>query len=277
MTESAQKSIREALRAAQAALTPAAGEEAARETRLFFCHVLGWDMARLIAHQNDIFPGECARVLDAMIVRRLAGEPLQYILGEWELMGLTFAVDARALIPRQDTETLVEAALARIRACGYRTALDLCCGTGCIGISLAKLSGVSVMLADISAAALALARENAAKNGVSASFVQTDLFSAIEERFDLIACNPPYLSEADMASLQREVRFEPALALYGGPDGLDFYRRIRAHYAKHLNPGGTLLLEVGAGQAGAVCSMFGNASDVLRDLNGVERVVRICC
>ena len=107
--------------------------------------------------------------------------------------------------------------------------------------------------------------------------MQTDLFSAIEERFDLIACNPPYLSEADMASLQREVRFEPALALYGGPDGLDFYRHIRAHYAKHLNPGGTLLLEVGAGQAGAVCSMFGNASDVLRDLNGVERVVRICC
>ena len=111
MTEQKQKTIREALRAAQAALAPVAAEEAAREARLFFCHAFGWDAARLLSRQNDVFPGECEKKLEAMLKRRLAGEPLQYILGEWELMGLPFAVDARALIPRQDTETLIETAL----------------------------------------------------------------------------------------------------------------------------------------------------------------------
>lgn len=276
MTEQKQKTIREALCAAQAALAPVAAEEAARETRLFFCHAFGWDAARLLSRQNDVFPGEYEKTLETMLKRRLAGEPLQYILGEWELMGLPFAVDARALIPRQDTETLIETALGLIRERGYRTALDLCCGTGCIGISLAKLSGVSATLADISAGALALARENAEKNGVCARFVETDLFSNIKDTFDLIACNPPYLSDADMAALQREVRFEPALALYGGADGLDFYRRIAAEYAAHLAPGGALLMEVGFGQAADVCAMFGKTAYAVHDLCGVERVVVVC-
>ncbi len=276
VTEQTCKTIREALRAAQAALAPVAGEEAAREARLFFCHALGWDMARLLSRQSDIFPGEYEKMLEEMLARRLAGEPLQYILGEWELMGLPFRVDARALIPRQDTETLVEAALGLIKERGYRTVLDLCCGTGCIGISLAALSGAAVTLADISVDALALARENAEKNGVCARVMETDLFSNITGSFDLIACNPPYLSDADMAALQREVRFEPALALYGGEDGLDFYRRIRTEYAAHLNQRGALLLEVGFGQAAAVCALFGENAYVLRDLCGVERVVAVC-
>ena len=276
VTEQTCKTIREALRAAQAALAPVAGEEAAREARLFFCHALGWDMARLLSRQSDIFPGEYEKMLEEMLARRLAGEPLQYILGEWELMGLPFRVDARALIPRQDTETLVEAALGLIKERGYRTVLDLCCGTCCIGISLAALSGAAVTLADISVDALALARENAEKNGVCARVMETDLFSNITGSFDLIACNPPYLSDADMAALQREVRFEPALALYGGEDGLDFYRRIRTEYAAHLNQRGALLLEVGFGQAAAVCALFGENAYVLRDLCGVERVVAVC-
>ena len=276
VTEQTCKTIREALRAAQAALAPVAGEEAAREARLFFCHALGWDMARLLSRQSDIFPGEYEKMLEEMLARRLAGEPLQYILGEWELMGLPFRVDARALIPRQDTETLVEAALGLIKERGYRTVLDLCCGTGCIGISLAALSGAAVTLADISVDALALARENAEKNGVCARVMETDLFSNITGSFDLIVCNPPYLSDADMAALQREVRFEPALALYGGEDGLDFYRRIRTEYAAHLNQRGALLLEVGFGQAAAVCALFGENAYVLRDLCGVERVVAVC-
>ena len=124
--------------------------------------------------------------------------------------------------------------------------------------------------------ALALARENAEKNGVCARVMETDLFSNITGSFDLIACNPPYLSDADMAALQREVRFEPALALYGGEDGLDFYRRIRTEYAAHLNQRGALLLEVGFGQAAAVCALFGENAYVLRDLCGVERVVAVC-
>lgn len=176
-------------------------------------------------------------MLGEMLARRLAGEPLQYILGEWELMGLPFRVDARALIPRQDTEMLVEAALGLIKERGYRTVLDLCCGTGCIGISLAALSGAAVTLADISADALALARENAEKNGVCARMTETNLFSNIKRSFDLIACNPPYLSDADMAALQREVRFEPALALYGGADGLDFTAASARSMRRTSTPG----------------------------------------
>ena len=245
-------------------------------------------MARLLSRQTDIFPGEYEKMLGEMLARRLAGEPLQYILGEWELMGLPFRVDARALIPRQDTETLVEAALGLIKERGYRTVLDLCCGTGCIGISLAALSGAAVTLADISADALALARENAEKNGVCARVTETNLFSNIKRSFDLIACNPPYLSDADMAALQREVRFEPALALYGGADGLDFYRRIRTEYAAHLNPGGALLLEVGFGQAAAVmrCAIsvawngwwpYAEAPAYARCAARLPSAVRMCC
>ncbi len=276
MAEAAGKTIRQALRAAEAALAPVAGEEAAAEARFFFCHALGWDAARLLSRQNDIFPGKSREAIAAMLARRLRGEPLQYILGEWELMGLPFRVDARALIPRQDTETLCEAALALIKDRGYRTALDLCCGTGCIGVSLAALGGVAVTMADVSPEALSLARENAAMNGVAARFAESDMFSAVEEKFDLIACNPPYLSAADMASLQREVRFEPALALYGGEDGLGFYRRIRQGYEAHLNPGGALLMEVGFGQAAAVMAMFGGGAYAVRDLSKTERVVVVC-
>ena len=257
-------------------LAPAAGEDARFEARLMAAETLDVRPNELPGLRDEAAPAAARERAEEMLRRRLLGEPLQYILGEWELMGLPFAVDARALIPRQDTETLIETALGLIRERGYRTVLDLCCGTGCIGISLAKLFGVSATLADISAGALALARENAEKNGVCARFVETDLFSNIKDTFDLIACNPPYLSDADMAALQREVRFEPALALYGGADGLDFYRRIAAEYAAHIAPGGVLLMEVGFGQAADVCAMFGKTAYAVRDLCGVERVVVVC-
>ena len=273
MSEQENMSIRQALGAAQAALVPVAGEEAAREARLFFCHALGWDTAALLSRQNDIFPGKCKAGLEAMLKRRLSGEPIQYILGEWAFMGLPFKVDERALIPRQDTETLCETALALIKERSYHTALDLCCGTGCIGISLAALGGVRVTLGDISPDALALAGENASLNNVAVQPVETDMFSNIPGRFDLIACNPPYLPGAEMDVLQREVRFEPALALYGGADGLDFYRRIQGEYRAHLNPGGALLMEVGYRQAAQVQAMFGAGAYTVRDLCGVERVV----
>lgn len=278
MPEQNKNTIGMALGAATAALAPVAAEEAAREARLFFCHALGLGMGELLLRQNDIFPGQCAEKLEAMLVRRLQGEPLQYILGEWGLMGLSFTVNARALIPRQDTETLCETALALITQRGYKTALDLCCGTGCIGISLAVLGGAKATLADISPDALALARENAVRNDVAVRLIETDLFSNInnKEQFDVIACNPPYLSAADMAALQREVRFEPALALYGGADGLDFYRRIQKEYKRHLAPGGALLLEVGFGQAAAVCALFGENAYAVRDVCGVERVIVVC-
>ncbi len=210
--------------------------------------------------------------LQVLLASRLTGRPLQYILGEWEFMGLSFKTDARALIPRQDTETLVETCLALIRGRGYKSCLDLCCGSGCIGISLARLSGVRVSLADISKAALSLARENASLNRVSPEFIQSDLLANVRTRYDLIACNPPYLSDADMRSLQKEVTFEPAGALHGGADGLDFYRALAANAMDYLNPGGALALEVGFGQAEAVSRLL-LKTERTRDLNGIERVV----
>ena len=185
-------------------------------------------------------------------------------------MGLPFYTRPCALIPRQDTETLCEEALS----IGGKTLLDLCCGTGCIGVSLAKLGGFEVTFGDISPDCLALARENAALNGVSGKFLLTDMFSDISEGYDLICVNPPYIPTSELASLQAEVKREPRLALDGGADGLDFYRRISRDYAAHLNPGGALLMEVGAGQAEDVAAMFPKA-EIIKDICGIERVVAV--
>ena len=185
-------------------------------------------------------------------------------------MGLPFYTRPCALIPRQDTETLCEEALS----IGGKTLLDLCCGTGCIGVSLAKLGGFEVTFGDISPDCLGLARENAALNGVAGSFVLTDMFGNISDSFDLICVNPPYIPTSELASLQAEVKREPALALDGGADGLDFYRRISRDYAAHLNPGGALLMEVGAGQAADVAAMFPKA-EIIKDICGIERVVAV--
>ena len=187
-------------------------------------------------------------------------------------MGLRFKTDARALIPRQDTETLCEEAIALIKRRGYKTCLDLCAGSGCIGISIANICGTEVTLADISEAALSLCRENAEANGVSIRTIKTDMFDEITDKYDIIVCNPPYLTANDMASLQRELTFEPANALYGGVDGLDFYRRIARDYAQRLNDGGALALEVGIHQAEEVAKMLGGAR-IVKDVCGIERAV----
>lgn len=197
---------------------------------------------------------------DALVRRRREGEPLQYVLGEWDFWGLTFKVDRRALIPRPDTELLCERALRFLH--GGERVLDLCCGSGCIGIALAKNRSIDLISADISADALSLTRENATQNGVELTAVQSDLFSAIEGTFDLIVCNPPYLNGEEMRSLDSSLRFEPALALDGGEDGLTFYRRIRREFDAYLNPSGVLLLEIGYEQEQAVCVLFDGAECV---------------
>ena len=194
--------------------------------------------------------------LNAMLRRRAAGEPVQYILERADFMGLTFHVDRRVLIPRQDTETLVEHALIAVTALPRPTVLDLCTGSGCVGLSLKSLAP---------RAQVTLRRGS--------------LYEAVgRERFDVIVSNPPYIPHIDLANLQREVRHEPVMALDGGADGLDFYRRIAAGAPDHLNPGGSLYLEVGIGEAGAVLGLLRQSvqcadSGVIKDLNGIDRVV----
>ena len=227
-----------------------------------------------------------AERLEAMLARRAAGEPVQYVTGRADFMGYTFYVDSRVLIPRADTENLVEFAAECLRA-RYAEArrplavLDVCTGSGAIGLSLAKLCPfVRVTLADLSADALAVAARSAAALGADAALVQGDLFAPVAgHAFDMIACNPPYIPRGDLDGLQREVRREPRLALDGGTDGLDFYRRIAAEADALLAPGGSIVLEVGIHQADMVRQMLAdspiapNATGIRKDLQGIDRVV----
>jgi len=256
------------------ALLPAAEEEASEQARILVAHVLGCSVGTLVLRGEDLLQEEQQARLEKLLSRRLNREPLQYLLGEWEFMGLPFRVDENVLIPRQDTETLCETALSLIKEKGYKRVLDLCCGSGCVGISIQHYSGVEVVSSDISPACVALTKENAALNRADITAVESSWFENVPGRFDLILSNPPYLTGEDMQSLQPEVTYEPALALYGGEDGLSAYRAIREGYQACLNPGGMLLMEVGMGQAEDVLTLFGGG-DTVKDLLGVDRVVCI--
>ena len=229
--------------------------------------------------QNALSHAQLTR-MNELLRRRTSGEPIQYILGRADFMGQRFYVDNRVLIPRQDTETLVENVIIALRGKHAPQVLDLCCGSGAIGISIkALVPGAIVTLADISGDALEVARRNARELGADVTLRRGDLFRAVgKEKFDLIVCNPPYIRSDEMGTLQKEVRFEPALALDGGVDGLDFYRRIAEAAPMHLSPDGCIYLEVGEGEAQDVLDMLRAAlspsqSGVLHDLNGIERVV----
>ncbi len=229
--------------------------------------------------ERSLSPEEHER-LEALLQRRVQGEPVQYLLHSACFMGLNFYVDSRVLIPRQDTETLVEAVIVALRPLEKPRMLDLCAGSGAIGLSVKTLvPGADVTLADCSRDALEVVRENARRLGVDVELRHGDLFRAVwHQKFDLIASNPPYIPTGDLPLLQREVQREPRLALDGGGDGLEFYRRIAADAPEHLNPGGSIYLEVGAGQADAVRALLTERMEcaeagVINDLNGIPRVV----
>lgn len=229
--------------------------------------------------ERSLSPEEHER-LEALLQRRVQGEPVQYLLHSACFMGLNFYVDSRVLIPRQDTETLVEAVIVALRQLEKPRMLDLCAGSGAIGLSVKTLvPGADVTLADCSRDALEVVRENARRLGVDVEIRHGDLFRAVwHQKFDLIASNPPYIPTGDLPLLQREVQREPQLALDGGGDGLEFYRRIAADAPEHLNPGGSIYLEVGAGQADAVRALLTERMEcaeagAINDLNGIPRVV----
>ena len=215
---------------------------------------------------------------ERMVARREKREPLQYILGSQSFMGFSFKTDPRALIPRNDTEALCEEALRHIRP-GDRV-LDLCTGTGALGIAVKKLCPKAIVTAtDISEAALSLAEENARSLQADVRFLQGDLFAPVAgEEFEVIVSNPPYIPEALRGRLQAEVEKEPALALFAGEDGLDFYRRIAREAPAYLAPQGWLCLEVGDGEAEAVAALLKTNFEsvrILPDLNGLNRVVSV--
>lgn len=268
--------------AARAELERAGNPDAQVDARLLVCGLCDLAPGRLAGICGQEMPAALHAELERRLDRRLSGEPLQYIEGAAYFMGLKFAVDSRVLIPRQDTETLCEQALTFLRGYTGAEVLDLCTGSGAIAISVARLQpGLRVTATDMSSDALSVASENAHLNGVYVRFMQGNLFEPVaEERFDAILCNPPYLTADDMAHLQTEVACEPRMALFGGEDGLMFYRRLAHEVYRHLKPGGYALFEVGDGQAAEVLRLMSEnamcaASGTVKDLLGVERVVWI--
>ena len=214
-----------------------------------------------------------------MLNRRAAREPLQYIFGRVPFFNIALKTDRRALIPRDETALLTELAVSLIRQKGYRTLLDLGTGSGAIALACKfNVPALAVCAADISSDALALAEENARELNLGVELKQSDCFSALDGRtFDCILSNPPYIAQADLEKLERELSFEPQNALDGGPDGLDFYRIIIAQAADHLNAGGMLMFEMGAGQRETIEYLLLKAefSDitVTKDYAGIERII----
>lgn len=252
------------------------------DAELLLCHVLGKDRLYLYVHFDQPLYGPELTAFRELVKQRGARVPVAYILGEKGFMGLSFKVSPAVLIPRPDTELLVEAVLETVMPLGDPRLLDLGTGSGAIIVSLlAKCPQATGVAVDLSAPALAVAAENAKINGVAAraTFLQGDLFAPLspQDRFDAIASNPPYIPAADVDALAPEVQTEPRLALDGGRDGLDYYRRLAALAPNYIKPGGLLALEIGIGQQETVPALLVAAGwsvqPVRRDYGGVPRVV----
>ena len=238
------------------------------------CHVLGCGRASLRL-RREISDKEYGEML-GIAKERATGRPLCQITGYTEFLGLKIEVNGDVLCPRPETELLAEQAILYLKNKKCARALDLCTGSGCIAIALAKFTNAQITASDVSEKALNTARGNAANCGAEINFVLSDAFEKIEGEFDLIISNPPYIPTADIEDLEREVRdFEPRIALDGGEDGLDFYRIIADKAGDLIKDGGLLLLECGEGQAKDVADMLrGFSCSIIKDLQGIDRIVK---
>ena len=260
---------------------------------LLLLHVLGRDRAWLYAHPEEVLPGLDAHRFLSLILRRASGEPTQHITGKQEFWGLEFEVTPDVLIPRPETEHVIEVALDRLALREIRAGrkptlagdgleiVDVGTGSGCIAVALAKeLPGARVVGTDISEAALAVARRNAARNGFAdrITFLKTDLLGGAGVEYELVVSNPPYIGRKEKETLMREIRdHEPELALYGGEEGYEFYADLIAQAHQTLKPGGLLVLELGHDSLPAVQPLldFPNWTNVgaTKDLAGIDRVI----
>ena len=294
-------SVKEILNIGQRRLQDAGVSDAALDSKLLYCFMRNITRTQLILMYQNVLEDRLCDEYFRLIDERASGKPLQYITGTQEFMGLEFDVNESVLIPRQDTETMVEDVISVIKDGALRgeslegtgrrewDILDLCTGSGAIGISLAKLlTGVKVNVtcSDVSKAALEVARKNAGKLGVSKNikFAEGDMFAPFDGRFkkkkfDLIVSNPPYIESDVIPTLQTEVKdHEPMSALDGGDDGLDFYRIIAGEAGGFLKKRGVLFLEIGCDQGNAVRELLteaGGYSDIrcLKDLAGRDRII----
>ncbi len=268
---------RELMGKGEAFLKKAGIADAREDAWLLLAMVCKIDRNFYYMHMNEELPEPAQAEYTSVLQKRAKRIPLQHMTGEQEFMGLRFLVNSDVLIPRQDTEILVEEAIKKIRP--GMDVLDVCTGSGCIIISIAKnISGIRAAALDISREALLVAKNNAKLHGVSIEFLESDLFAEIHGTYDVIISNPPYIPTDEIDTLMPEVReFEPHLALDGSQDGLLFYRRILDEAQYHLKPGGHLLFEIGCDQGQAVCGLLKQAGyseiAVAKDLAGLDRVV----
>lgn len=282
MTQVTQQTIRELLLQAQQQLISSLvieRDEARLEAQLLLQTTLNVDRAWLISHETDTLAANIHAVFEASLLRRLQGEPMAYILGYREFFGLELMVTADTLIPRPDTETLVEAALAKLSQHANKAILDLGTGTGAIALAIAKhRKNTDVTAVDASAAALEIAKNNAHRlNIANVQFQASNWFDALEhQRFDIIVSNPPYIEQNNIHLKQGDLRFEPLSALASGVDGLDDIRHIISNCLVYLNPQGWLMLEHGYNQAEAVTDLMADIGLVditsIQDLGGNDRV-----
>ena len=265
--------VSELYRRTKAELEALGNEAAPFESAALIQNVCGFSRSDLIINPNAEAEDGWIQKIGGLVKQRAEGVPLQYLLGEWSFLGSVFKVGQGVLIPRDDTEVAVEA------ACEF---LDLCSGSGIIAVTLKKLfPDSSVTALEISPAALSYLKENAKLNRADIEIIGGDVFSDFEKfsnaRFDLIISNPPYIKTDDIASLQREVQFEPKLALDGGADGLDFYRTITKNWSRKLKSGGMLIFELGENEADAARRLMLEAgfTDIRThpDLGGTYRAI----
>ena len=269
---------REAVEFGTKCLTDAGVPDAALDAWYLLQMVCKIERSYYYVHGEEDITQDAQKEYEIAVQKRAEHIPLQYIIGEQEFMGLRFKVNSNVLIPRQDTETLVEQVLKIVKP-GMKV-LDLCTGSGCVLISVLKNAPeLTGMGSDISKTALLVAKENAKLHEVDAEWVRSDLFDNITETFDVIMANPPYIPTGEILSLMPEVRdFEPEKALDGGADGLDFYRKIAGQVKDYLNPGGYVYMEIGYDQGEAVSELMRNAGftevEVIKDLARNDRVVK---
>lgn len=239
-------------------------------------HVCGLNRAEYLLRRDEIVAEEDYKLYTRLLKKRGAHIPLQLITGIQEFMGLEFHVTSDVLIPRQDTENLV---LEVLKLCEGKTVLDMCTGSGCIIVSLAKLGSLKKAVGvDISEKALRIALKNAEQHKVNVEFIESNLFTNVEGMYDIIVSNPPYIPTKDIEQLMVEVKdHEPIIALDGDKDGLSFYKRIGNEINKYLAPKGYIFLEIGYDQGLAVTEILENAGiediKVVKDLSGLDRVV----
>ncbi|HYH85882.1 MAG TPA: peptide chain release factor N(5)-glutamine methyltransferase [Pyrinomonadaceae bacterium] len=289
MKEPTNMTIADALREGATRLRVAGVEEARRDAGSLLSHATGRDRAYLITHADEELTPAQLKAFDSSIARRADGEPLQYLTGVQEFYGLDFEVTPEVLIPRPETELLVETALEILKEADSPLVCDVGTGSGCIAVALLhERRDARAVALDISADALHVAGRNAARNGVGdrLELLVSDCFDALRSderrgvRFDLIASNPPYIAEDEIASLQREVReHEPRGALTPGGDGLSVIRRLVADAPEFLKPRGHLLIEIGFDQHERVASLIDarvwTLLDIRRDLQGIPRCVAL--